>query len=701
MDDEIIEELDDENIDEEEQNNEPTFKRRVMDNNLGRTSALKNKSLLQKNGNNRLTSKNKPVSKLNTKGLPPKDQNATNKLKRKNKPLSLLNRKKSNNNEEAKTDSQNDEQQSEGQNFVEDIAALKKKILIIKISLIIGVILVGIFFIISIIAYVASIFGISMEFSNLGKGNTDVNSEYYAEANAYYKSLNEATELYADSCGIYLNRNYIHASLAYRDFLEQNNDMKARYIEMSNNTKEVAKLMVTNCVVDYEIGGTFYNNLKNSAFFNNYYGKYLDYIDADSIVTNIFEYASVGIELAGLSSGYISDNLKVNMGTCEYPYNKILLNEGTNYSSTVGFRDYIMGVIYGEVEGHITASKKEFLKAFAITATSYALGRSGYKSGDEEIWVHNGNCWQLSCDINEGCHYTKELPGGYGTTFTGPDSSGKYWKDPISASQRALLDEVLNEVWGTVLVNTSGEIIATSYRNTTSICNSNTYGCLGQNEAANDALQGMDYKAIIEKYYDNYSLSNMKEDAYAPDVSYSDGRYKGSVVFYAQTDYLTSFCGTQYSIKSSGCGVVSMAMVLSTFVDKSYDPITVMREAQSGNFCGPGISGTNASFFAKSATTHGLGYQSVSKNGNLQLVLDALKSGNSLVIAHMGPGSFTSGGHYIVLSAVSDDGKVYVNDPYDAVNKTKRKTGNGWYDFNDVIVKQLKSKGQFHIITKR
>ena len=95
---------------------------------------------------------------------------------------------------------------------------------------------------------------------------------------------------------------------------------------------------------------------------------------------------------------------------------------------------------------------------------------------------------------------------------------------------------------------------------------------------------------------------------------------------------------------------------------------------------------------------HNLGYKAVSKKGNLQSVLDALESGNSLVIAHMGKGTFTGGGHYLVLSAVRDDGKVYVVDPYHDVNKKKRNSGDGWYDFNSVIVKQL--AGSLHIITK-
>ena len=66
----------------------------------------------------------------------------------------------------------------------------------------------------------------------------------------------------------------------------------------------------------------------------------------------------------------------------------------------------------------------------------------------------------------------------------------------------------------------------------------------------------------------------------------------------------------------------------------------------------------------------------------------------------MGPGDFTNGGHYIVLSAVNEQGKVYVHDPNNRYNSSKRGTGNGWYDIQ-LIAKQLKSGyGRFHVITK-
>ena len=704
MDDEELEML--EEVDDPVEIESSSFPRRTLNGNrvTNVPNALKNRNLSRNTTNNSNAKKSASPSKMGKKmnnNLPQKDASAINKLKQKKKPLSFLNRGKNNNSDNSNNTNEsveNTEQNNsvDGIDPIEVAVKVKRTILLIKIGLIIGGILLVVGIIVLIIYFFASILGISDTFSNLGSNNSLNNDvAYYEEAKLYHEKLNEATEMYVDSCGIYLDRSYIHAALTYGDLDSQDiESIKKMYIKMADYVDDVAKLMVSNCVVDYEINGIFYNNLKNSDFLKKYYSEQLKFMDADTLTKNIFDYAKLGIALASLNSGYISDNLKVTMGTCEQPYNKKLLNEGSNYNSTVGFSDYVMGVVMGEVEGLIKRENIEFLKAFTIVASSYALGRSGYESGDEEIWVHNGNCWQLSCDIKQGCTYCYDL-GKYGTTFTGQNRSCNnlgYRKDAMNDTQRQLMNEVFKEVFGTVMLETSGKIKKPSYRDKSTTCGSNE--CLGQEDAALDARNGMSYKEILEKYYDNFTLSNMQEDAYAADVSYDDGGYSGSVVYYDQTDYTDKFCGQNTTIKGSGCGVTSMAMVLSTFVDKTYTPKVVMQEAYAGNYCGGSIVGTAVTFFKYSAQKHGLSYQAVSKTGDKQDVIDALKSGNSLVIAHMGPGTFTNSGHYIVLTKVNDNGEVYVLDS----NNSRR---TGWHDFNGVVAKQLKSYGSFHIITKR
>lgn len=637
-------------------------------------------------------SKNKNVNNALTK----------NKANRRNY-LSFLNRKKKANADNNESQEESDESNSNGESNVEETSGALKKIkkakMIIMIVAPVVFFIVLILLIISIVGYVGGLFGVV-------SGGTDLSSMTdNANEKKYYEKLDSVVKSYRESCGIELNKNYIHTLLIYptnnyNDFFDQefsledikNENTSVNYDTLVGKVDTVASLFVNSCNVDYEIDGASYNRIKNSSFFKDYYKDLLKNADADTILTDVFDLAEVGTNLFA-SSWFINDNLKVNLGNCKYENGKYLDQEVNN---TVGFSDYIMGVIYGEMgNNYIIPENKEFLKAFTIVASSYVLSRSGYQSGDTEISARNGNCWQLSADVNKGSTYIKD--GEFSTMYPGKLDGGTYFA-PLSNDKRQILNEVFNEVFGILMINDEGQVKYASYRNTSTLCGDNE--CLGQQDAVRDAQSGMSYQQILNKYYHNFTLTNAQEDLYADNVTYDDGGYtKTEVIPYRQTDYKQKFCGrTNGTISSSGCGVVSMSIVLSALVDDSYNPVVVMNEAQNFGSCGPGISGTKSSFFKKSAKLHNLGYKAVSKKGNLQSVLNALKSGNSLVIAHMGKGTFTGGGHYIVLSAVRDDGKVYVVDPYHDVNKKKRNSGDGWYDFNSVIVKQL--AGSLHIITK-
>ena len=60
-----------------------------------------------------------------------------------------------------------------------------------------------------------------------------------------------------------------------------------------------------------------------------------------------------------------------------------------------------------------------------------------------------------------------------------------------------------------------------------------------------------------------------------------------------------------------------------------------------------------------------------------QSLVNELAKGDRLVIALMGPGMFTSGGHFIVLTGVRSDGKISVADPW-----SRGYTDMKWFDAN-------------------
>ena len=664
------------------------------------------------NGNN---AKNPFGNKLGNRG--PVKNASQNLLKNKAnrfRNLPFFNKKnngqKASDNPDASNNNQNDSLEEEGKkDLIKKAKTIKLVISILAAILPFLLIMIVVIFISSSIAPILNFFGIV---ATGGGGEFPTSMTDNPNEKKYYEKLDSVVASYQRKCGISLNKNYIHSILFYpiqnydeffdQEFSIEDNGSSGEidYSSLAGKVDSVANLMVNNCSVDYEIEGEAYEKIKNSSFFKNYYKDLLKDSSADDILSSVFELAETGTEMFS-SSWYISDNLKVVQKTCNS--NEYL--NGSKVNSTIDFSEYIMGVIYGELDANteITQDNKEFLKAQVIAATSYVLSRANYQSGDTEIVVQNGECWQqTSCNVNKGCTFAYDL-GQYGTCYMGIQDKNKtsWQKNPISSSKLSLLKEVMDDVFGTVMLDPSGDMKRSEYHDGS--CGSN---CMDQKSGIIDAKNGMNYEEILNKYYSNFTLNNVSEDLYA-DVTYEAGGYNENVVFYDQNDYgNVVFCGrtpnskNPGTIKSSGCGTTAMAIVLSTLVDKSYDPVAVMEEAYSLKSCGRYIEGTLTSFFKKSAKLHNLSYKSVGKNGDLQTVLNALKSGNSLVIAHMGQGTFTSGGHYIVLSRVNDKGQVYVYDPYHAVNVKKRKSGNGWYDFNTVIAKQIHRYGRYHIITK-
>ncbi|WP_159081753.1 glycoside hydrolase family protein [Paenibacillus sp. CAA11] len=129
---------------------------------------------------------------------------------------------------------------------------------------------------------------------------------------------------------------------------------------------------------------------------------------------------------------------------------------------------------------------------------------------------------------------------------------------------------------------------------------------------------------------------------------------RGKVVYYNQED--PKWGGLMYSssndksqtIAKSACGPTSLAMILSTITGKQILPPDLSNWAVKHGYR-TSKSGTSWGFFKAAAKQYDV--QCV-QTGSLDEVKKALKDGNHLVIASMGPGHFTGGGHFIVLTDV-------------------------------------------------
>ena len=187
-----------------------------------------------------------------------------------------------------------------------------------------------------------------------------------------------------------------------------------------------------------------------------------------------------------------------------------------------------------------------------------------------------------------------------------------------------------------------------------------------------------DKKSIIPKVYNDHSLE-MKD---------KKETIQG-FIYFNQADAAWNDNG--YQIKSSGCGLSAMAVCISSLTNKWVTPVdTTVWAYKNGYYSSAGASHEMVPALAQQykLECHGLG-SDVSK------VRDALKKKHP-VVALMGPGYFTGGGHFITLLSIDRNDKVVVADV------ASRKRTSKKYDLKYIIdqSKQADANGPFWSIYK-
>ena len=119
------------------------------------------------------------------------------------------------------------------------------------------------------------------------------------------------------------------------------------------------------------------------------------------------------------------------------------------------------------------------------------------------------------------------------------------------------------------------------------------------------------------------------------------------------------------TIKNSGCGPTAMADIVATMVDGHVTPVTLAELSMKWG-CRTYSDGTAWSFFSKIAEYYG--FSKYVKSTSLATLKSCLDTGG-YVVASMGKGYWTSGGHFICVWKY-DDKYVYANDP---ASKTRTK----------------------------
>lgn len=366
--------------------------------------------------------------------------------------------------------------------------------------------------------------------------------------------------------------------------------------------------------------------------------------------------------------------------------------------SPITLKEYVKGVTYTEITVNESTSIDR-VKAQMIMVKSYVLGR--YKAmGWETTTDENGNYIipirantndQDYCDYNVGC-IDKRSGNKHG---------------PASDAVKALLDKAYDETVNEYIYNKEEDRMYASYRaEYDDMCVKGS--CLATTDFDLGISSGLNYQQILTSAFTNSTLINIDTatgvanaqvsgEMVCTELGDGTGVPDDKFVYYSQTDPTwkdTQFCGrSDGTIGSSGCGVTSMAMVISTLSNTTVTPLDTMAEAYDIGYCGYGIVGTSASYFLDVAHDYELTVTTLTKDSNgKEKALQTLRNGG-LIIANVGSNSpFTTGGHYIVIRRIASGRMVYVGDP------NHQELFNTSYSIDDFIDKGWVTNGWWAFI---
>lgn len=152
------------------------------------------------------------------------------------------------------------------------------------------------------------------------------------------------------------------------------------------------------------------------------------------------------------------------------------------------------------------------------------------------------------------------------------------------------------------------------------------------------------------------------------DVDLSEYENGSGVPLFLQWDRQWGYM--EYGGKPAGltaCGPVCLSMAAYYLTgDESFSPDSMIAFAEEGGYYVRG-SGSSWSLISQGAAE--LGFEVAELPLVKSRILDNLESGNPIICA-MGPGDFTTSGHFIVLVGTAD-GLLQVNDPNSVANSQK------------------------------
>lgn len=161
-------------------------------------------------------------------------------------------------------------------------------------------------------------------------------------------------------------------------------------------------------------------------------------------------------------------------------------------------------------------------------------------------------------------------------------------------------------------------------------------------------------------------------------VDLKDYRIQNHIPVYFQWSEVWGYAsyGSE-NIGMGGCGPTSLSMVATGLTgNTSFTPKYV---ADMSVNMGYYVDGVGTDWTLMTAGASELGINSAQLTNWSEDTLKSELSAGHPIICSMGPGDFTNQGHFIVLSGLTEEGKVLINDPNSKINSRKK------WDLNTII----------------
>lgn len=167
----------------------------------------------------------------------------------------------------------------------------------------------------------------------------------------------------------------------------------------------------------------------------------------------------------------------------------------------------------------------------------------------------------------------------------------------------------------------------------------------------------------------DFVLDYSKNKERQQEIDLSNEVKKGEIPLFLQWDerWGYEFYGDDF-LAVTGCGPTCLSMVCCGLSgDAEWNPYKVACMAEEQGYY---VDGAGSSWELMSSGAQQLGLTVNNVSFDADHILSELNNGHPIICA-MGPGDFTTSGHFIVLSGVDTNGKIIVRDPNSRKNSKK------------------------------